>query len=187
MIDKKINSDFGVNRSKIILAAIKAQITLAEQFGMQAAESLTNPYALGEMGFSRRKEGDQVSSARTDVIHGKRFRTGWTADVDDFSKLLLEVDKGTLPVPDQRADHQEPFTGFILQFEREPRMPLEYGLLRQNRVPVGTVALRNNFLFAQVFLGDDLPFLCLMPAKQQPVYRHTQSPELKNMVEYNIF
>ena len=38
-------------RSEIVLAVVEAQVTLAEQFGMQAAKSLADPYALREMGF----------------------------------------------------------------------------------------------------------------------------------------
>ena len=82
---------------------------------MQAAQPLANPDTLRKMGVLGGKEGNQVSSARADIVHRKDFRTGRTTDIDDLSKPLLKIDKGTLSIADKRADDQEAFTGFTFQ------------------------------------------------------------------------
>ena len=122
----------GIGRSKIVLAVVETQVALAEQFGMQAAQPLANPDALGKMGVFGGKEGNQVSSARADIVHRKGFRTGRTTDIDDLSQPLLKVDKGTLSVADKRADDQKAFTGFTFQLQGESRVPLEEGSICQN-------------------------------------------------------
>jgi len=107
-----------------------------------------------------------MRSAGADIVHGKSFRAGRATDIDDFSQLFLEVDKGTLPVPNQWADNQQALTGFGFQLQGEPGVALKCGFIRQDRMPIGTVALLDHFLVNQVLLRDDLPFLRLVPAKQ---------------------
>ena len=105
-----------------------------------------------------------MGSAGADIVNRERFRAGRTTDINNLSQFLLEVDKGTFPVADERADNQKPFTGFAFQLECESRVSLKYSFISQNRMPIGTVAFRNHFLFVQVLLGNDLPFLRLVPA-----------------------
>jgi hypothetical protein len=77
------------------------------------------------MRFRCRKESNKVCAARAHIIDGKRLRAGRAADVNDFAGLSFKTNERSLPIAKNRTEDQQPFTGFILQFQSKARMSLK--------------------------------------------------------------
>jgi hypothetical protein len=152
--------------SEIILAAVEAQIPLAEQLGVQAAEALANADALRKMSLQRREERNQMSATGADVVDRERFRTGRAADIDDFICRFFEVDENPVPVAEHRADHQKTFGGSVFQFEGQAEMSLEACCIGQDGMPVWAVAFGDHFILVVILVNNHFTFLGLVPTQQ---------------------
>jgi hypothetical protein len=112
---------------------------------MEAAKSLADTNTLREMRLLRCEEGNQMGTAWADIVNRKWFRAGWAANVDDLTGLFFEIDEDPVPIAQNRADNQKPFTGFVFQFQSKTRMPLESGRLRKNHMSIRTIAFSDHF------------------------------------------
>lgn len=162
----KYAGDTVVVMSTVILSAVKTQIPLTQQFRVQTTETLAETDTLCEMGFGRGKERYEVSATSALIVDRESFGTGRTTDIDNLAERSFKVDETPVPIAKDRADDKRTFARFAFQLEREARMTFKRFCVRQNRMPLGAVALGNHFSRLCILNRDDLTFLRLMSAQK---------------------